>query len=128
MEVATMSRRFLAGPSKALLAALSATLAVGAVGVTEASACGGGWERGGCESYYAPPVAYQYGPPQVVYVAPPAPVYNYAPPPAAYYPPPGAGYSSASYGYYGGGYGYGYGYRGRRCNPGYGYGPPVAYD
>jgi hypothetical protein len=119
--------------SKGLLAGLGATLAICAIGTTDASACSRRWTRG-CDSYYAPPVGYGYGygpsygyGPGYGYV-PPAPVYGaWGPPPTAYYASPYAA-PVHGYGYGAEYYGQGYGYRGRRCDRGYGYGPRPPYN
>ena len=123
-----LSKRLLASLGTALSAA---TLAVGALGVADASACDSRWSRG-CGSYYAPPTGYSYGYAPSGYgmaygFAPPAPIYGYGPfgpPPSAWYEPGYAGASYGSYGYGAGPYGYGYrnGRRGPRCDRGYGYG------
>jgi len=103
---------------KGLLVGVGATLALAALGSTDASACG---RRNSYCGSYAPPAAYGY--------MPPAPVYGYGyGPPAAYYRPPawgGYGYAPPSYGFYGdAAYG---GYRGRGCDREYGYGAGYAY-
>jgi hypothetical protein len=113
--------------SKALLAGLGAALAICTIGATDASACSRRWARG-CDSYYPPPVGYGYGYGPGYGYAPPAPVYGWGPPPTAYYASPYAA-PVQGYGYGAEYYGRGdYGYRGRRCDPGYGYGPPPPYN